>query len=439
MSRYNMFLTNEEKEILMGGKGETLRKAMESVVKYGEIFGAKRLVPINGPVHLVTSFGVTILKPVFNIMDELIENGYKTAKPFTVNPRPLDYKNIKCSILEKIVFKIMYGKQKQYEKQLEKVGLKDKNAYTCAAYFKEVGNIPKQGDILSWAESSAVVYANSVLGARTNRNSGVIELLSGIIGKTPEFGFITDEGRKASFVIELKTTKLPSPQVLGSAIGLKVIEDVPYILNLDKFLGEGLTSKTKDYLKDMGAASASNGAVGLYHVSNITPEAVQMGKSLLKENYETYIIDDVEIKRVLDSYPVLWKDLNGKPDFCFVGCPHLSIDQLKLWIDNISMKLKLHKKSKVGVYTILCTPPDVFVEFEKDEAYVLKLKEIGAHVTSICPLMYMNNPICAKHNVITNSNKLRTYTTARYFEDEKMLKLIAGESMKEVISYEEGV
>ena len=83
----------------------------------------------------------------------------------------------------------------------------------------------------------AVVYANSVLGARTNRNSGILELLSGIVGKTPEFGFITDEGRRAKWLVEVKTSKLPTAQVLGSAIGMKVIEEVPYIVGLDKLLG----------------------------------------------------------------------------------------------------------------------------------------------------------------------------------------------------------
>lgn len=97
---------------------------------------------------------------------------------------------------------------------------------------------------------------------------------------------MTDEGRRAKWLVEVKTTKVPNAQVLGSAIGMKVVEDVPYITGLDRFLGAGLSPDTCDYLKDMGAASASNGAVGLYHVENITPEAVEEGRNLLVEGYQ---------------------------------------------------------------------------------------------------------------------------------------------------------
>lgn len=152
-------------------------------------------------------------------------------------------------------------------------------AYTCACYLPEVGNTPKRGEILSWAESSAVVYANSVLGARCNRNSGIIELMGSIAGFVPEFGLLTDEGRKADWIIEIKTTKKPEAQILGSAIGMKVMEKVPYIRGLDKWTGTELNDEACAYLKDFGAATASNGSVGLYHIENLTPEAVDYGKS----------------------------------------------------------------------------------------------------------------------------------------------------------------
>lgn len=274
-----MELTDEEKEILEGNKGETLKKAMESIVMYGEAFGAKRLVKVDASSHLVTSFGIPILKPVFRIMNELIDNGLSVRQKFTVNPRPVDFENVKCSILEKVVFKLIYGKQKYYEEQLKKVGLKDSDAFSCTCYMPEIGNIPEKGQMLSWAESSAVVYANSVLGARTNRNSGLIELLCAIVGRAPEFGLLTDDGRKADWLIELKTSKLPNAHLLGSAIGMKIIEEVPYISGLDNYLKSTSDQKTLDFLKNMGAASASNGAVGLYHVEGITPEAKDLKKS----------------------------------------------------------------------------------------------------------------------------------------------------------------
>lgn len=420
-------LTREEMEILDGKKGETLQKAMKSIVLYGEAFGAKRLVPVNGSVHLVTSFGIPILEPVFDMMEELISNGLVTEKPFTVNPRPLDYKNIKCGPIKKVAFKIMYGKQNEYEQQLSKVGLKDCNSFSCTCYEKEVGNIPSKGEILAWAESSAVVYANSVLGARTNRNSGVIELLSGIVGRTPEFGLLTDEGRKAKWLIELKTSQLPNAHLLGSAIGKKVVEDVPYIVGLDSYFKSMSTKEIEDYLKDMGAASASNGAVGLYHVENITPEAKESGRALLKESFTTYIIDDEVLKATMDSYSIMWKNPDMKPKLCFIGCPHLSLNQLYEWTEKINEALKKEQKSKIAVRTILTAAPDVISKFKEDSENYNRLISTGARLSYICPLMYMNNPICSKEPVITNSNKLRTYTTARFYETDNIIeKIIKG-------------
>jgi predicted aconitase len=426
MDSYNMKLAPEEIEILDGRRGETLQKALKSVVLYGETFGAKRLLPIDGSIHLVTSFGIPMLTPVFDIMDELIKENLRTKESFTVDPRPLDYENVKCNPLQKVVFRIMYGKQEMYEKQLKEVGLKDDNAFTCTCYLPGVGNTPKKGDILSWAESSAVVFANSVLGARSNRNSGVIELLCGIVGKVPEFGLLTDEGRKAKWLIQLKTSKLPNAQILGSAIGMKVMEDVPYIVGLDKHLGKGISDTTINYLKDMGAASASNGAVGLYHVENITPEAIDLGESLLVDDYKTYIIGDEELNRIYESYPVMWKNTSQTPKKCFIGCPHLSLSQVYDWVERIEEAVKISGEGKVLIDTILSASPDVIQEFKKDKLALQRLNGIGVKLTYICPLMYMNNPLCAKEPIITNSNKLRTYTTARFYTDETILSKITG-------------
>lgn len=130
--------------------------------------------------------------------------------------------------------------------------------------------------------------------------------MGSVVGYVPSFGFLKDEGRKATWIVEVKTTKKPEAQLLGSAIGMKVMEEVPYIRGLDKWLGT-LDEDAKTYLKDFGAATASNGAVGLYHVEGITPEAVEQGESLIKENAKVYTIDDAELQRVYDSYPVIWK------------------------------------------------------------------------------------------------------------------------------------
>lgn len=422
---YKMILTPEEEAILNGSQGETMAKVIKTLILYGETFGAKRFVEVTAPGHLVTSFGISIMSPVFGITQELIDAGLKAKAPFTVDPRPIDYANVKCNPIEKLIFsKILYGEQARYEAQLRKLGLKDKNAFTCACYLDDVGNIPKKGDILSWAESSAVVYANSVIGARCNRNSGIIELFGMILGKVPEFDLLTDEGRKAKWIIEVKTSKKPEAQILGSAIGLKVMEDVPFIRGLDKFIGTTLDDETKSYLKDMGAATASNGAVGLYHVENLTPEAVEFGEDIINKDAKVYVIDDAELERVKASYPVMWKDPNGKPDRCFIGCPHLTFAQLGQWTAKFEAELKKQGKTKVGMNTIMTTAPDVLEAFKKnDKANYDKLIKMGIHLTSICPLMYMNNPLCGKKNVLTNSNKLRTYTTSRYYTDDEICEI----------------
>ncbi|MBO5683138.1 MAG: DUF521 domain-containing protein [Clostridia bacterium] len=419
-----MILTKEQQAILDGEKGETLAKVMKTLVMYGDAFGAEKLVPITSEYnHLVTSFGLKVMSPVYDLMQQLLDAGVASGQKFSVDPRPID-KNVPANFLQNFVFnKFMYTKQDFYEKQLEKLGLMNKDAFSCTCYMDEVANKPKEGDVLSWAESSAVVYANSVLGARCNRNSGIIDIMGSIVGYVPYFGLLTDEGRKATWVVKVETTKKPEAQLLGSAIGMKVMEDVPYVIGLDKWIGDELTDAACSYLKDFGAATASNGAVGLYHIANLTPEAKRLGDALIAEGAQVYVIDDAELERVQREYPVMWKNLDATPKLCFVGCPHLSLQQLKDWTDNIEAALKACGKKKVCIPTVLTAAPRVLEAFNATE-YAARLKATGVITSYICPLMYMNNPLCKKMPVITSSNKLRTYTSARYYTDGEILEKI---------------
>lgn len=421
-----MELTQEQQDILNGQKGETLAKVMETMVRYGELFGATKMVKITSEYnHLVTSFGLKALAPIYSLLDQLINEGALSSQKFSCDPRPLD-KNVPANLLEKLVFnKFMYTKQDDYEAQLKKLGLMNEDAFTCTSYLKEVGNTPKKGDYLSWSESSAVVYVNSVLGARCNRNSGIIDLMGSVVGYVPYFGLLTDEGRKAKWVIELKTTSLPDAQLLGSAVGLKVVEDVPYVKGLDKYFPNGLDEEAQAYLKDFGAATASNGAVGLYHIEGLTPEAVELGEKLLEEEVKTYVIDDAEIERIYASYPIIWKNKNAKPKICFIGCPHLSYQQLIDWTIKIDESCKKHNRKKVAVKTVFTSSPSVIKEFEKTE-YYKTLMDRGVVLSYICPLMYMNNPLCEKVPTITSSNKLRTYTSARFYKNEEIVEILGG-------------
>ncbi len=431
MIDYKMELNDEQIAILKGEKGEAMQQVLETIVLFGDIFGAKRLVPVtHKDTHLVTSFGMGVLKPLYACMEKLTSEGIKAQGYLTLDPRPTDFTNVKCNIVEKIVFnKVMYSMQDTYEDYLKKLGLKNDKAFTCTCYLDEVGNIPKKGDVLSWAESSAVVYANSVLGAKCNRNSGMLDLFGAIVGYVPEFGFLTDEGRKATWKVYVKTTKKPEAQILGSAIGMKVLEEVPYVYGLDAFIGDELNNETKSYLKDFGAATASNGAVGLYHIDNLTPEAKELGESLIKDDAKVYIIDDAELERVYNSYPVMWKKPDAKPNLCFIGCPHLTYDQLCDWTTKIVDGLKKTGKKKVVIRTVMTASPDVVEKFKKSTKYTLLMRS-GVKLSSICPLMYTNNPVATGlHNMVTNSNKLRTYSKARYYKDAQILDIITGKGV----------
>ncbi len=425
-----MKLTPEQQAMLNGEKGETMAKVVKTLVMYGDAFGAERMVPVTSKYgHTVISFGLKAIKPVYELYDQLIDAGLTSAQKFTADPRPID-DNIPTSLLEDIVFKkIMYTHQASYEEQLKKLGIKGEDDYTCTCYMDEVGNKPAKGEVLSWAESSAVVYANSVLGARCNRNSGIIELMGSVAGFVPEFGLLTDEGRKATWIIEVKCEKKPEAQLLGSAIGMKVMEEVPYIKGLDKWLGTELTDGVCAYLKDFGAATASNGSVGLYHIENLTPEAKEQGEALIEEGAQVYVIDDAELERVKASYPIIWKNKDAKPELCFIGCPHMSVQQLKDWTDAIEEKLRANGLSKITVPTVFTAAPAVIKALE-GTVYLDKLATYGVVVSYICPLMYMNNPLCKKKAVITCSNKLRTYTSARYYTEAEILDIITGKEGK---------
>ena len=419
-----MLLTQEQQAILDGSKGETMARVMKTLVMYGEAFGADKMVPVTSKYnHLVTSFGLKMMGPVFDLMQQLIDAGALSSQKFSVDPRPLD-KNVPANFLQNFIFKnFMYSKQADYEKQLTDLGLLDEDAFTCACYLDQVGNKPQKGEILSWAESSAVVYANSVLGARCNRNSGIMDIMGSIAGCVPHFGLLTDEGRKATWLVKVECKNKPEAQLLGSAIGMKVMEDVPYITGMETWLGTELNDENCAYLKDFGAATASNGAVGLYHIENLTPEAKELGTSLLTPDAQVYVIDDAELERVKNNYPVIWKNPEAKPKLCFIGCPHMSMQQLIQWTENVEAGLKAAGNSKVQIPTVFTTAPAVMKEFMNTE-YAPRLKATGVILSYICPLMYMNNPLAGKMPVITCSNKLRTYTTARFYTEAEILEKI---------------
>jgi predicted aconitase len=425
-------LTQKEKDTLTGKQGAVLQKILKTVVFFGEALGAKRLVNITGKGHFVISHAIPGISPSLEMLDALIAADLKTRYPFTLDPiAPLDYENWWLNPDQVKTLDRMYRDQKPYDEKMLQLGLWNHEAYTCTPYLPEIGNLPKRGDVLAWSESTCVVFANSVLGARTNRNGAILDLLCNIIGKAPLSGFLTDEGRQASWRIEVKTEKLPPPQLLGAAIGGKILADVPYIAGLDRFLGTDLNPFVRDYLHEMGAACAAAGAVGLYHVENITPEAIDYKLDLLTGDYRTLIIDEDVLRNLLRSYPVLWNTINVKPEKCYLGCPHLSSNQLEWWAKKIHERLKQHGTKLLKVKTTICSAPQVLAKFRKNKKVFRKLSQAGVRFSAACPMQLFDNAVSKDEAIITNSNKLRTYTPARFFPDEEIVGiLVTGEILE---------
>jgi len=173
----------------------------------------------------------------------------------------------------------------------------------------------------------------------------------------------------------------------------------------------------------MGAAAAVYGAVGLYHAEYLTPEAIMQGDSLIAEDAQIYVIDDAELERVKSGYPLMWKDPAAKPKLAFFGCPHLSLKQLVDNTGKIVAFLAEKKRRKVKIPTVFTAAPAVLDAFEKTPEAGL-LRKTGVVTSHICPLMYLSNPMYRHLPVITNSSKLRTYTTARYMTNDEILSAI---------------
>jgi predicted aconitase len=421
----NIKLTPEEEDILSGGQGLAMAKVMQTVVLYAEALRAERLAEIEGPGHFVIPWASPGIAPPIEMLEELVAAGLQTKFPFTLDPRPpFDFENLSLSLEIEEATKEMYKDQTRYDELMVQLGLRDENAYTCNPYQPEVGNIPKPGTVLAWSESACAVYANSVIAARTNRNGAIMDLLSNIAGKTPYTGLITDRGRKANWLVEVAMEDLPNPHLLGAAIGEHVQTGVPYIIGLDRFLGVGINAENIDYLQEMGAILATYSAVDLYHVENITPEAVKQNRELLLPIHSNYTISDDALLNQSSSYPILWSDSEVVPEKCYIGCPHLSLRQLNWWSENIHSALQKRNRAKISVKTTICAAPQVLMKFKSEDESYSRLVDSGVKLSPTCSETIFETGLCTGKPIITNSNKLRAYTTARFFADEELVEII---------------
>jgi hypothetical protein len=216
---------------------------------------------------------------------------------------------------------------------------------------------------------------------------------------------------------------LPHPQLLGAAIGLKVVEDVPFVIGMDDMVGN-LDDPT-GYLKDLGTATASNGAVGLFHMENITPEAKNHGRELLRDDYQTYVIDDAELERLYKSYPVLWPDKDARPTRVFIGCPHNTLAQLTWWSGRILKGLEEAGQDKVACTPYIFVSDAVKTQFQLENPQLAsKVEEAGIHIARNCPVVYMTTPNYDDELIVTNSNKTRAYSKSRFYMDDDLVEII---------------
>ena len=290
---------------------------MKIVVAFGNAFGAEKLVDLGGAPHCSLYTGTDYMAPMIKLFQECADAGLKTYAPYTVNPRCYDLYNVNNNETDMQLIYEGYKLQRDLDWVHAQLGAPDLNFRSCACYVDEVGNANrKPGPTWPGRSPPRSITATPRIGLRTNRNAGGMELLCGLLGKAPLFGLMTDEGRMANWLIDVKTTESPDLGVLGTAIGLKVIDGIPFITGMEKTLGTEVTNDNMHLLKKMGSATAASGAVGLYHVENLTPDAKEKGRKLLKEGYQTYVFDDAEQARVLKNFPTEWEGRPKDPTVC---------------------------------------------------------------------------------------------------------------------------
>ncbi len=302
-----MFLTKKEEKMCEGEYGETIRKSMDILVALGDIYGASKLVDITSAQVSGVSYK-TIGQAGLEYLEDLAKESFDySGINASLNPPGTDLDN-----WEKLGFPKEFSiKQNQIVDAYGKLGIS--KTCTCTPYL--VGNVPRFRDHVSWSESSAVAYVNSVIGARTNREGGPAALAAAIVGKTPLYGFHLDQNRKANLIVNINTELSGADWgALGYIVGKTVGGGVPY------FKAKNIPNNNN--LKTLGAALASSGSVALYHMENVTPE----WDSTNKDEIEDYIfVDENNIQETRENLSTT----TNQPDLICLGCPHSSLEEIQ--------------------------------------------------------------------------------------------------------------
>jgi predicted aconitase len=255
-----------------------------------------------------------------------------------------------------------------------------------------------------------------------------MEILCAIAGKVPVFGLLTDEGRKAKWHVDVRLSEEPHWGVLGTALGYKVVDQIPYITGIDKWIGmkDGKPDPVAvGKLKGMGSTSSASGAVGLYHVENVTPEAIEQGRQLLIDDHQTYVIDDAELARIRDDFPNLWKDPKGDPNGVYIGCPHNTYEEMVYWCENLHKALKKADQDKLAVPVVLASSVAVKDHLLDEHPILFRdMVRAGVQFSGICTPAFLGLKGMAEiERGVTNAGKARCYTNLRLYDDDDLVKI----------------
>ena len=304
-----MHLDSAQEKLLKGEGGEAKELAMEIVTKVGEAVGADSLVPIKS-AHVLAHYS-SLHEAGVDVLERFAESGGKFAVPTSVDPASIDLQNWRS-----------FGIPEEYARQQFRLcdayaKLGGMRCWTCVQY--QVCNFPKEGDIVAWAESSAVVYANSVLGCRSNKITSGMDVACAILGLTPRFGMLTDENRRAKLAFKLASAISSDLDYrsLGFFVGRNAGSRVPALLGLPG----GMSS---DQVKHLGAAAAAAGPVTMIHFPGITPGSKTLGDATGGNS-----VEEIEVTR--SDLSEVESDLNQtteRPDLVAFGVPHLSVNEL---------------------------------------------------------------------------------------------------------------
>jgi len=389
-----MYLTKEEESILEGNEGEMLSKLMKFIVEIGDSFGAEKLIEIVS-AHTVLNIGLSFCRAAADVLHRIAESGLKVKVRTSADPiLDMDYAKDLDSVYS------LFGLHDQMMEDLAKIGV---HGFTCTPYYLD--NNPKFGEHCAWSESSAVIYLNSVIGARSNREGGILDVACGILGKTPYYGLHITENRKGQILYkigsDIDTNELYNLTSIGLKIGETAGNKIPVI--------EGLAQISSDELKNLGSATASTGAVALIHVPGVTPEAKTIQDAFEDKPEDVIEIDMGDLKEMREKYSTEWQI---PPKNFSIGCPQLSREE------TIEVIKKLeNKKINENVNFWICTNVDV-KNYILNSEYKGILESSGAKITTICPTY-----IPPAKPIITNSAKSCYYSPGTYRNMDECIRI----------------